>query len=405
MLQKYKQILGLSLAFSSPAIMAADYEINTFLSIGGAMTDADGAYLGQLGKHVSTEYDSKYGVNLRTQLNEDIEGAAQLLANGRDGIFDMEVEWAYVSYTLNDNLRIRIGKLNLQTFLLSDYVEVGYLYPWVRPPEEVYGFNPMRNFPGVEIMHISKFGETTLTSQLFMGSAQVQISPATRFRAQNGIGLNFQLDAPNYSLRLGGITPTVEIIQSASVNYTTNPATGAVSIDSTQANFSGGVLDEEDRMYMLTAGYTFDINNFIGYGEYIDVKALGETSRIFPNQRGYYVTFGYQFNQLLPYVTFAATSGQSNYAFLVNPSSPAYGFQPNPLVLQESVSLGLRYEVNDYSSIKFEVKNVDPTFDPAIVAAANSGMPVAPFNAGWSMGMGQTDDPFYVTSLTYDMIF
>ena len=384
MLQTYKKIMAIGLALNTPTLFAADYEINTFLSIGGAISDADGAYLQQLSDHISLEYDSKYGVNLRTQLSEDIEGAAQLLANGRDGNFDMEAEWAYVSYALSDSLRLRIGKLNLQTFLLSDYIEVGFLYPWVRPPEEVYGLNPMRNFPGVELMHTSRFGQSTLTSQFFIGSSQVNISPSTRFKAVNGFGINFQLDAPNYSLRLGGITPVVELVQSAS------------------GNFTGGSFDEEDRMYMVTAGYSFDLSGFISYGEYISVTAEDETGRIFPDQTGYYMTFGYQYNSWLPFVTFASNGGESNYApSLLDPSSTvttaADGYQPNPLVLQDSISFGLRYDVNDYAAVKFEVKTIDPTLDPALGSNA--------FNAGWSMGPNQTDDKYSVASIAYDMIF
>ncbi len=384
MLQQYKKIIGLSMILSSPASLAADYEINTFLSIGGVVSDSEsGAYLQQISDHISLEYDSKYGINLRTQLNEDIEGAAQLLANGRDGKFDTEVEWAYVSYALSDSLRLRIGKLNLQTFLLSDYVEVGFLYPWVRPPEEVYGLNPMRNFPGVEIMHTARFGNTSLTSQFFIGSAQVDISATTRFKALNGFGINFQLDAPNYSLRLGSITPVVELQQA--------PA----------GNFTGGYLDEEDRMYMVTVGYSFDLSNIIGYGEYISVTADGETGRVFPDQTGYYMTFGYQYQSWLPYVTFASNGGESNYAFLDSVTTAAETFQPNPLILQDSISFGLRYDINDYAAIKFEVKNVDPTLDPALGAGA--------FNAGWSIDTtgagGVTDDKYNVASITYDMIF
>jgi len=142
------------------------------------------------------------------------------------------------------------------------------------------------------------------------------------------------------------------------------------------------------------------VNNFIGYGEYISVTADGEAGRIFPDQTGYYLTFGYQYQSWLPYVTFASNDGESNYAFLDPATTAADGFQPNPLIIQDSISLGLRHDLNDYASVKFEVKSVDPTFDPALVAAG-----VPPFNAGWSIGGGQTDDTYTVTSLTYDMIF
>jgi hypothetical protein len=396
-MKAFKKILGsgltLAMSITSFSAMSAEYEINTFMTIGGAYTDAKGEYLQAISDNVSLEYDSKYGVNLRTQVTEDIEGAAQLLATGRNGTFEVEAEWFYASYSVSDNFRVRIGKLNLQTFLLSDYIEVGNLYPWVRPPEEVYGLNPMRNFPGLEFLYISRFGQhTTLTSQFFIGSAQVDISKSTRFKAQDGYGINFQLDTPSFTLRIGGITPVVELSQSPVI--VPDPSNnGAPTFQSV-----GGTLNEGDRMLMLTAGYSFDINNFIGYGEYIDVKADGVTGSIFPDQTGYYATFGYQAGNFLPFITVAGNDGKSNYVAPGDTTNPAFGFQPNPLVLQDSISLGLRYDINDYADIKIEVKSVDPTLDPDLP-------PGNTFNAGWSIGPGQLEEKYNVYSLTYDMVF
>jgi len=395
--------LALGITLFSPIILAADYEINTFMTVGGATSDAEGvdangadtnpAYLQAISDSITLEYDTKYGVNLRTQVTENIEGAAQLLANGRNGTFELEAEWFYASYSVTDNFRVRLGKLNLQTFLLSDYIEVGNLYPWVRPPEEVYALNPMRNFPGAELLHVSHFGKnTTLTSQFFIGSAQVDISPVTRFKAENGFGINFQLDHPNFTLRIGGITPTVKLTQNHVIFHDDagNPIFQSI----------GGTLDEEDRMYMLTAGYSFNLGGLIGYGEYIDVQADGVTGAIFPDQTGYYVTFGYQIGSFLPFITAAGNDGESNYAALFDSTSPVFGFQPNPLVIQDSITFGLRYDINDYADIKFEWKSVDPTLDPG--AISNFGQA---FNAGWSIGGGQTEDKYNVISLVYDMVF
>jgi len=391
MLPQTRKFLALCLTLTSPALFAAEYEINTFMSVGGAATDSDGEYLQAISDSITLEYDTKYGVNLRTQVTENLEGAAQLLANGRNGTFEVEAEWFYASYSLGENVRIRVGKLNLQTFLLSDYIEVGNLYPWVRPPEEVYSLNPMRNFPGAELMHISRFGNTTtLTSQFFIGSAQVDISDVTRFKAENGFGVNFQLDTPRFTLRIGGITPEVKLEQNHVLFHDNNGLPVFQSI--------GGTLDEGDRMFMLTAGYSFDINHFIGYGEYIDVSAEGVTGSIFPDQTGYYATFGYQFGSFLPFVTLAGNDGKSDYGPLSDPASATFGFQPNPLVIQDSISLGLRYDINDYADIKFEFKMVDPTADPAL-GIANT------FNAGWSIGQGLGEEKYNVISLVYDMVF
>ncbi|VAW68676.1 hypothetical protein MNBD_GAMMA10-3048 [hydrothermal vent metagenome] len=391
MLAQYKKLLAFCLTLASPALLAAEYEINTFMSVGAVTTDSEGEYLQAITDSISLEYDTKYGINLRTQVTENLEGAAQLLANGRSGTFEVEAEWFYASYSLGENVRVRAGKLNLQTFLLSDYIEVGNLYPWVRPPEEVYSLNPMRNFPGAELMHISRFGNaTTLTSQFFIGSAQVDISDVTRFKAKDGFGMNFQLDTPNYTLRIGGISPVVELAQN---HVLVHDANGLPIFQSL-----GGTLNEGDRMLMLTAGYSFDFNNFIGYGEYIDVTADGVTGSVFPDQTGYYATFGYQAGSFLPFVTIAGNDGESNYAPLSDPTSPVFGFQPNPLVIQQSISLGLRYDINEYADIKFEFKTIDPTADPAL-GVANT------FNAGWSIGQGLGEEKYNVISLVYDMVF
>ncbi|MDH5471211.1 MAG: hypothetical protein OEY61_00005, partial [Gammaproteobacteria bacterium] len=179
--------LGVSLALLANQSFAGEYEINTFLTVGAASVRVDdtaspgadnGLYLNRIGDAISVEYDTRYGINLRTELTSEISGAAQLLAHNRDGSqYDLSLEWGFVEYTMG-NVRVRVGKLNLQTFLLSDYIEVGYLYPWVRPPEEVYGFNPMRNYPGFEIMHTTKVGRTgKFTSMLFVGSNDVVLSP------------------------------------------------------------------------------------------------------------------------------------------------------------------------------------------------------------------------------------
>ena len=249
----------------------------------------------------------------------------------------------------------------------------------------------MRNFPGAELMLISRFGKsTTLTSQFFIGSAQVDISAATRFKAKDGYGINFQLDTPHLTLRVGGITPVVEVTQS--------PVIVPDGLGDPVFQSTGGTMNEGDRMLMLTAGYSFDFKNFIGYGEYIDVTADGVTGSIFPDQTGFYATFGYQAGKFLPFFTVASNDGKSNYAPLADTNSPVFGYQPNPLILQDSLSLGLRYDINDYADIKFEVKSVDPTLDPDVPTGQA-------FNAGWSIGGGQLEEKYTVYSLAYDMVF
>ncbi len=348
---------------------ATNVEINSFLTIGMATSSLDdGIYLNTIDDNLTFVNDSKYGMNFRTQTSDKLSGAAQLLGAGRNDNFKVEVEWAYVNYDFSDSINMRVGKLNLQTFLLSDYIEVGYLYPWIRPPEEVYNFVPFRNFPGAEIMHTARLGKgTQLTSQLFIGSAETQINSYTKFAGVNGVGLNFQLDGPSYTIRLGAISPVVKIEMEPHV-------------DSTGTAVPGSTIDFGDRAYLYTFGISWDINNFIGYSEFVTSETDGNTQGAFPNQDGYYLTLGYQMGRTLPFITVAGTDGEA-------PAPAPFAAQP---VIQDSVAFGLRYDMNDSMAVKFEYKQIEPD-------TASSSFNSAPLPAG------ETD--FSVISIAMDIIF
>lgn len=325
-----------------PAQAIENIEMNSFLTIGASVMSEEGRYLDRVTEHVSFENDSVYGINIRTDVSDRVSGAAQLLATSTSSNFNVEAEWAYVSYKLSETSSIRAGKLNLTTFLLSDYANVGYLFPWIRPPIEVYENNPLKNFLGVEWLHTTHIGKTAkLTSQVFIGSAQVEENGFT-FRATDGIGINFQLDTPHYSVRIGGISPTIQL--EATDTNPLSPTFGQVF----------DAVDENDRGYMYTVGASVDWNNFILYTEAMATDTEGKTQAIFPNQRGAYVTVGYQMGKYLPHVTLAASEGDVYTGAL-----PAGIPGARPPVTQDSIALGLRYDVDDSVALKFEYQVVN----------------------------------------------
>lgn len=323
-----------------PAQAIENIEMNSFLTIGASVLSEEGRYLDMVTEHVSFENDSVYGINIRTDVSDRVSGAAQLLATSTSSNFNVEAEWAYVSYKFSESSSIRAGKLNLTTFLLSDYANVGYLFPWIRPPVEVYENNPLKNFLGVEWLHVSRLGKSAkLTTQLFVGSAQVENNGLT-FRATDGYGLNFQLDTPHYTLRVGGISPTIQL----------------------EDQNGADVIDLDDRGFMYTVGASVDWNNFVLYTEAVTTDTEGQTQAIFPNSTGAYLTLGYQMGKYLPHVTFGTSEGDLYTGTLpaavdpvVNPGAPGASVPKT----QDSIALGLRYDVDDSVALKFEYQIVD----------------------------------------------
>jgi len=314
-------------------------EMNSFLTIGASTLSEDGRYLDNVTEHVSFENDSHYGINIRTEISDRVSGAAQLLATANDSNFNIEAEWAYVSYKFTESSSLRAGKLNLTTFLLSDYSTVGYLYPWIRPPVEVYENNPLKNFLGAEWLYVGHLDKSTkLTTQFFVGSAQVEEGAFT-FRATDGYGVNFQLDTPNFTLRAGAISPTIQL-------EATDLSSG----------LTAEALDLGDRGVMWTLGASIDWNNFILYTEAVSTDTEGQTQAIFPNQKGAYVTVGYQMGKFLPHLTLGTSEGD-DYTGALPPGVTAARMPRT----QDSAALGLRYDIDDSVALKFEYQIVDLT--------------------------------------------
>ena len=370
-------LAGFSACLTSPA-QAGNVDINSFLTLGAATISEDGTYLANTVENIAFENDSHYGVNLRTQVSDRVSGAAQLLATATRSNFNLDAEWAYLSYQISNDVSVRAGKLNLTTFLLSDYAMVGYLHPWVRPPVEVYNNNPLRNFLGLELLNVERFGRTAkLTSQFFIGSAQAD-NGALHMRANDGYGVNLQLDTPGFTLRAGAISPVIQV----------------TGLDATGNSVE--LLDQNDRGVMYTVGASIDVNNFVMYTETVATNTDGQTQGIFPNQKGAYLTLGYNIGKFLPHVTFGSASGEV-YTGPTDQLDPlcggALGCGASVVQApktQDSVALGLKYTIDESVSIKFEIQKVDLT-------------------PGKGQGFAKLQDPsvesFNVLSVAMDAIF
>ncbi len=56
--------------------------------------------------------------------------------------FSLGAEWAYLQYAPADDVKLRLGRVALATFLMSDSRDVGYAQAWFRAPNEVYQTEP-----------------------------------------------------------------------------------------------------------------------------------------------------------------------------------------------------------------------------------------------------------------------
>ena len=329
-------------------------EFDGFLSAGFALHDQkDSTYLNTITDEVRFDNDSKFGLQITADVAQNMQAVAQVLAAGADENFDLDIEWAYLDWALTNNLSLRGGKVKEPVFLISDYIEVGYAYPWIRPPQEVYGNNPINTINGMEALYQTDVGEMSLTFQPYIGTNTEAVpgtNGALQFDASNFYGAAIQLASRSFTFQMSFLQTDVATIDLTGGSLAAFEATGDANL--------------------VSAGLSWDVSNFVGYTEVVSRDISDDAmSAIFPDQDAWYVTLGYRMGNYLPHITFANSEAEPLAGASPSPLTP------NPGVSQDSITLGLRYEINDSAAFKFEVQSIEPDLSNGGSTGLFNGVP------------------------------
>ena len=326
-----------------------------FLTAGFAMHDQeDATYLDTITDDIRFDNDSKFGLQVTADVAENMQAVAQILAAGSDENFDLDIEWAYVDWRLNNVMSLRAGKVKEPVFLISDYIEVGYAYPWIRPPQEVYRNNPITTINGMEALFQTNFSNMSLIFQPYIGTNTEAVpgtNDAVEFDASNFYGASLQLASRAFTLQMSFLQTDVAASDISAADSTNNYTAQSVALGEAS---------------LVSAGLSWDVNNFVGYTEYVtrditnDVgSGLNPMDALFPDQDAWYITLGYRMGNFLPHITFANSEAE-----------PVTGGDFG--VTQDSVTLGMRYEINNSAAFKFEVQSITPECGPNVGCTAGS---------------------------------
>ena len=64
-----------------------------------------------------------------------------------------DIPWAYVKLDPVDNLSLKLGRVEMPIFAISDSLDVGYANVWLRPPQEVYALSNIKELNGGEFSY------------------------------------------------------------------------------------------------------------------------------------------------------------------------------------------------------------------------------------------------------------
>jgi hypothetical protein len=116
----------------------------------------------------SAEPESRLGVQGTARINSELAFTAQVVSRLVQSPL-AELEWAYMTITPSPGWTLQLGRKRVPLFFYSDFQDVGYAYPWVRVPPDVYGWDVV-NYNGANLSYNTNVRGWALRSSFFTGA-------------------------------------------------------------------------------------------------------------------------------------------------------------------------------------------------------------------------------------------
>jgi len=379
------------------ASLKEGFHLNGFLSVASAWSDVDylpsgvePIYNSYITKSPTFNEDTNVGIQITKVIHDNVSITTQLLARAEKD-FDVEATWAFLKYEPNNHWQWRVGRVHTNPYMLSEYIDVAYAYPWVRLPQEVYSQIPAdySRPVGVDLQSQFVLWKRDVTVSAFAGALSSKLNftagPNTALRDTLYLNLTHL-----YAFNLKYGTETFSVRAGYQVTRATlNPNSGTFMEGlNTFLNtlVQNGLIGTDYINYFsayhaktsfLGTGYQFNWNNIVSMGELVKRHAA---TPIIADAIGWYLMGGYRIKKILPHVTYArerllnnatrrfnsVINGAAMQTFgvpldviaqsLVN-TSPSYDGGAGA---QTSVTVGLRWDVIDNVALKVEYQHVHP---------------------------------------------
>lgn len=277
----------------------------------------------------SIKPDSRLGLQGTATFNPQFSLTGQVVSRGaQDG--KANLEWAYGSYNIDDQLTFQFGRKRLPLFYYSETQDVGFSYPWVHLPSGQYGWEIV-NYNGANLRYQTQWENWSSSLNVFAGSET---------RTDNGFwkiynGKNTRTDSKwsnivgaDMLLARDWFEARAAYVQSDIQNRFENPATLPPYNYTPKA---------KQKIYSLS--FSIDQQHWVVRNEYLymDRKPIGEEDYSF------LLGVGYRVGKYLPMVTY------NRYKMRLTPANA--DTEEGWSIL----ALSLRYDLTPTSAVKVQL--------------------------------------------------
>jgi hypothetical protein len=311
----------------------------------------------------SGDVDSKLGGQLDLHIDPRWSAVLQVVTEQRlDYSYRPRVEWANLKYRVTPELALRLGRIALPMFIAADYRKVGYAYPWVRTPLEVYGVLPLSNSDGADLSWQWNGEALRSTTQLFYGRTNVPLYDGARLRGRGIAGVSHTVEQGAFSARASIITARL------SVSLFPELFEALDGFGPQGRDIARRLRVDDKRASALSVGLNYDPGQWFVMSEAGRSKVDGYLG----STRSAYLSGGWRHGNLTPYATWARVWGRlpdGPTALALDGLPPAYaagGAALNTALAammravpsQSTLGVGLRWDLAPNFALKLQHQRV-----------------------------------------------
>jgi hypothetical protein len=380
-------LLAGNASFAQTSLDDLQITFNGFGSaVSGFTTDHDETYRGYTSDN-TFELETLAALQANVDLKDDLSFVVQMVARG-DQDYEVETEWAYLGYRFNDRFKANVGRIRLPLYMYSDYLDVGYAYPWIRPPAQFYA-SPT-----------SALDAATLYWNEYIGDFASQVQVTSDGDESNGVSWTVTY---NDSLSVRAAVFTAELsVPGPTAGFAEGLET-ALAGSAVPFSYDDAVTDE-DKVDFVTFGAKFDNGDWFAASEW---GKINFDPGFLADVNNWYVSLGKRFGKFQAYGVYGASDYDADLRSLSGiPTNPAglpnvgamipLGFNPAntgalygsyipldaTLELQNSkssdITLGVRWDFHKSAALKLEVTEHDDDLrsagDASLTAAEAAGV-------------------------------
>lgn len=318
---------------------------------------------------------SSLGIQADISLFLDFDLVTQLIYRGqKKSTLDNALSLAFLRYKPAPDWELRIGRTQLDLYLLTEYRDIGFAYPWAKIPTEVYAILPYRNLDGADFTYFKTHNDLDYRIKIFNGQSSSNIaldSENVELKIEDVMGVSFELSQFDWTLSLKHTQARTK----NNISTMTGIIGGLQQIPDViwpdKAAFINDFSLVNKKAYFSSAGLKYNLGPLTFLTELAHLES--ESSVVSAVNSGY-VSTTYNFDKGQLFYTFAIAESKPskfNDAVGIQRSLPNQVeeiilavnesfrvFSPN----QQTHSLGVRYDLKDNIALKLQIDHtkIDP---------------------------------------------